>query len=250
MSHGFAGASTSELMVSVRSGAEAVIALAEGVRWLDVKEPSRGSLGAAEPEVWEQIAASLPPRTGADNVQLSIAFGEFTEVSHTVPSVPPRVDFIKVGLAGCATVDDWQAGVARWCDSISGDAQRVAVHYADHYQARSPELQEVLRFAQQVGCGAVLVDTFDKRTGPLTRFWQPPQLSQFIDQVKSLGMLAVVGGSIRLTDLPSVSALRPDVIAVRGAVCEAERTGMIVSQRISDCLRSVAASVATGDRED
>lgn len=250
MRRGGAGGSTSELMVSVRSGAEAELALAEGVRWLDIKEPARGSLGAADPEIWDQIAARLPHRSGADDVQLSIALGEFTEICGTVPNVPPRVDFIKVGLAGCASVADWQTSAARWCDTISGNAQRVAVHYVDHHQANSPKLEVVLQFAQQLGCGAVLVDTFDKRTGPLTQFWQPRQLARFLDQVKSLGMLAVVGGSIRLTDLPTVTALRPDVIAIRGAVCEADRTGMIVSARIADCLRSLEASVAAGDRED
>lgn len=250
MSREQTGASTSELMVSVRSDAEAALALTQGVRWLDVKEPARGSLGAADPETWNKIAARLPPRRDTEGVRLSIALGEFTEIFGTVPSVPPRVDFIKVGLAGCEMIANWQADVAGWFDAISGDACRVAVHYADHCQARSPNLDDVLQFAQQVGCGAVLVDTFDKRSGPLTQLWQPRQLAEFIEQVKSLGMLAVVGGSIRLTDLPAVSAQRPDVIAVRGAVCEADRTGTIVSQRIAACLRSVEASVTAGDRED
>ncbi|MEX0794843.1 MAG: (5-formylfuran-3-yl)methyl phosphate synthase [Pirellulaceae bacterium] len=250
MSHPLATPSTTELMVSVRSGAEAALALAEGVRWLDVKEPSRGSLGAADPQTWQQIAVRLPHRTGVGDVRLSIALGEFVEVSGTAPIIPPRVDFIKVGLAGCATIDDWQASAAQWFEAISGDVQRVGVYYVDHHQAGSPKLEEVLEFAQQVGCGAVLVDTFDKRSGPLTQLWQAQKLVEFIDQVKSLGMLAVVGGSIRLSDLSQVSALGPDVIALRGAVCERDRTGTIVSRRIADCLRSVEASVAADDLED
>ncbi len=39
------------LLVSVRSAAEAEIALSAGADLIDVKEPSRGSLGAADPAV-------------------------------------------------------------------------------------------------------------------------------------------------------------------------------------------------------
>ena len=44
------------LLVSVRSAEEARAALAGGATVIDIKEPDRGPLGRAEPEVWQQVA--------------------------------------------------------------------------------------------------------------------------------------------------------------------------------------------------
>ncbi|MEX0712176.1 MAG: (5-formylfuran-3-yl)methyl phosphate synthase, partial [Pirellulales bacterium] len=48
-----------KLLVSVRSLAEARLALAAGVDLIDLKEPARGSLGALDPAVARQIVRSL-----------------------------------------------------------------------------------------------------------------------------------------------------------------------------------------------
>ena len=47
------GSHKTELLVSVRSAAEAHLALQAGVQWIDAKEPARGSLGAASADVWQ-----------------------------------------------------------------------------------------------------------------------------------------------------------------------------------------------------
>ena len=56
------------LLVSVRNVEEAQIAIAEGVDLIDVKEPSRGALGAADPVTLKAIARCVAGRglfTGA-----------------------------------------------------------------------------------------------------------------------------------------------------------------------------------------
>src|SRR5690606_38342384 len=49
------GAGMTQLLVSVRNRAEALAALAGGADLIDVKEPWRGSLGAAPPHVMEEV---------------------------------------------------------------------------------------------------------------------------------------------------------------------------------------------------
>lgn len=43
------------LLVSVRDAREARLALAGGVDLIDIKEPSRGALGGADPAIWRDV---------------------------------------------------------------------------------------------------------------------------------------------------------------------------------------------------
>jgi hypothetical protein len=72
------------LLVSVRNAWEAGEALAGGADLIDVKEPRRGSLGAASPATWLDVRQALSraalkeePQTGS--VPLSAALGELLE---------------------------------------------------------------------------------------------------------------------------------------------------------------------------
>src|SRR6478609_8313715 len=59
------------LLVSVRSAAEARTALAGGADIIDIKEPRRGALGPADPNVWKEIQETVGRR-----VPVSAALGE------------------------------------------------------------------------------------------------------------------------------------------------------------------------------
>ncbi len=92
-----------------RSGSCA--ALDGGAAIIDVKEPLRGSLGAASAERWDEVL-----RCVQDRVPVSVALGELTDgalprrLRHL-----PAVNFAKVGLAGCRSLPDW---VARWREAL------------------------------------------------------------------------------------------------------------------------------------
>ena len=78
------------LLVSVRSPEEAAAAMAGGANIIDVKEPTRGSLGMAGVDVIEAIADQmesfqktqkrlLPKDRSPDPIPLSVALGEVIE---------------------------------------------------------------------------------------------------------------------------------------------------------------------------
>src|SRR5262245_65855688 len=101
----------SGLLVSVRSAAEAEVALAGGATLIDVKEPARGSLGRADDMT---IAAVLHVVAGRRPV--SAALGELVDKS----SLPrcSGLAFVEWGLAGAARLDwrgdvEWPLRVAR-----------------------------------------------------------------------------------------------------------------------------------------
>jgi uncharacterized protein (UPF0264 family) len=56
-------------------------------------------------------------------------------------------------------------------------------------------------------------------------------------------MIAVIGGSLIGESLEQVLELSPDFVAVRGAVCDGDRTGPLCSLKMAD-LKSRLASVS------
>jgi uncharacterized protein (UPF0264 family) len=231
------------LLVSVRSAAEAAIALEAGVQVLDVKEPSRGPLGRADASVIEDIL-----RLTSGRVPVSAALGELAEwilppASRLPPPAScllPGLSFAKIGLAGTASFPDWRdawsKAMAPWpCGTV-----RVAVAYADWEVALAAPPTEVLENGHTLGCRAALLDTHDKHSGGLFDHLPQAQVAKWIERASDLGMLAVVAGSLDIKAAPRAAALQPDLIAVRGAVCRGGREGAIDAARILALRQALA----------
>ncbi len=233
-----------QLLVSVRNADEARVALEAGVRIIDVKEPERGPLGAAHPDVVRDVVAAVGAR-----VPVSVACGELLAAPREPGPMPTDhadtgalhgVNFVKWGLAGCGTCADW---VGAWRRQLQGRGLEphsavhrptvVAVAYADWRPANAPSPQAVLEGAVRVGCGALLIDTFEKSTS-LQRArglvdWLPTiELARLLADARKSGLLVALAGSLRSEEIPQlVREFQPDVIAVRGAACCGGRAGTL-----------------------
>jgi uncharacterized protein (UPF0264 family) len=230
------------LLVSVRDANEARLALAAGADLIDVKEPARGSLGRADDEaitaVLHEVAACVP---------VSAALGELRDWPGDLvreSTLDDALRFAKLGLAGCASLPDWPA---RWANALRSVAPRrtVAVIYADWQVAEAPSPHAVLAHARRHGCGAVLVDTFDKRAGGLLDHWRIAEVRDAINHAQSAGMLAVIAGSLDGRSIPQILSLSPDYVAVRGAVCRGGRTGPLDGRSIEELRSLVVAKAST-----
>src|SRR5690606_11370280 len=95
------------LLVSVRTVAEAVAAIEGGCDLLDIKEPRRGSLGAADPATMTAICEAT--RHFADRPRISVALGELAEWhdDRPIPKLPAPIRFAKVGLQGSQDDVNW-----------------------------------------------------------------------------------------------------------------------------------------------
>ncbi|QDU75136.1 hypothetical protein Pan97_21590 [Bremerella volcania] len=210
-----------QLLVSVRSVAEANLAGQLSVDLIDLKEPNSGSLGATSPKVWQAVACQWHQRT-----RVSLALGELPEVV-SVANVPAEADSVKIGLAGCRRQPDWQSELSTLFDQLPNGVQRVAVYYADAHLADSPSLEDVLDMARQLECQTFLVDTYDKSAGAVFDHMSPMQLKKLRDRLHADGLHFALAGSLRVKHLSSVAKIQPDIVAVRGAVCHRDRTGEI-----------------------
>ena len=224
------------LLVSVRSAHEAILALAGGADLIDIKEPSRGPLGAADPPTMAEIAAAVRGRA-----PLSAALGELVERPE-IPGADLDLDYAKVGLAGCAHMAGWAEAWRAFVSRLPGAILPAAVVYADWEKAAAPAPEAVLEAAAKIGCKAVLIDTFDKRGGPLTTIWPFHQLETFVASGKKRQLKVVLAGSLCLTSIPIVLPLVPDYVAVRGAACSGGRRGMIDRGMVAELSAALSGS--------
>lgn len=215
---------TARLLVSVRSASEAEICVAAGVDIIDVKEPNRGGLGSAGCEVWRAVGKAIPPGYVA-----SAAMGELSErepaLSGEEVESLAAFQYAKVGLADSAS--DWRGDWLRWRDSLPGHIQPVAVAYADWRNCAAPAPNELLDFAAK-RAPILLVDTCEKTNGPVD--YGNDELKALAEACRAAKVqFALAGGLTRQSLRPAIAAVSPDIVAVRGAACEGERTGDITS---------------------
>lgn len=217
----------SRLLVSVRSAAEAQIALAAGADLIDVKEPRRGALGAADAICIAEVVRAI---RGA--VPVSAALGELVDLDDRFSDLPDGLSYAKFGLAGCASRGDWPA---RWQSALSQlptGVRGVAVAYADWHKADAPRPEDVLECGAKLGCAALLVDTFDKSQGGLLDLWRLDELRQLMRQAAAENLLTVAAGSLNLAAIERVLPLEVDYIAVRGAACGGDRQDSVSAQHV------------------
>lgn len=212
-----------QLLVSVRSVEEAVQALAGGADILDIKEPSRGSLGMASVEMIADIGAmSAVTEAG---VAVSAALGELDEWRGALdlPPLPWGLRFAKLGLSRCGDRSDW---VSEWVE-IRREFQQhaasrinwVAVAYADHIDAAAPAVEQVLHAAIETDCAGLLIDTWTKDGRTLVDSLQHDELARIADQCHQAGLFLALAGRISHTVLPQIAAIPAEIIAIRSAAC-------------------------------
>lgn len=246
------------LLVSVRDAAEAAEAVEGGADIIDVKEPRQGSLGRAEPAAavavarvvaarrpWTMACGELGGQSGGEaSGQAGGEVGSEAEATGGAAisryldrvwsllareALPPAA--VKIGLAGAAGTD-WRRRLLRVFESLPFDSERVAVAYADWALARAPSPDEVIAAAAGLGCSTLLIDTFDKSAGGLFDCCQPGLPAAWVAAARAAGLEVAVAGRISQEGIPTAWGLRPDVVALRSAVCFNGRDGRVQAELV------------------
>jgi uncharacterized protein (UPF0264 family) len=238
-----------KLLVSVRSEVEACAALTGGAAIIDVKEPSRGSLGMASCSTWRRVREALPPST-----IVSVALGELADWSRPDHDAVPvhcwdGIDFRKIGLAGVATTwrDHWRdlresVNAAQGTGRFVGPPSWAAVVYLDWEAAQAPEPASVIGEAAAIGeCPGILFDTWDKsRRVEFDWTW-----GRWIRLAKETGRFVALAGSLDEARIRRLAPLEPDIFAVRGAACRGgDRHGSVDAERVARLVEAASGSGA------
>lgn len=218
-----------QLLVSVRSVAEARAAIKGGCDILDVKDPSRGALGMADPLVAQSILREARARAFAG--PLSLALGEAASWQ-TGPfcglALPGGIAemgtlYLKLGCADCQTPGRL-ARALREARNRANPANiasvvLVAVAYADWRLANACPPEVVARIAVSLGFGGLLIDTFEKTGGSLFDWLSLPRLQCLGRAARNASLLFALAGKLQIDHVPALRQAGAQVVGIRSAAC-------------------------------
>lgn len=228
------------LLVSVADASEARMALEGDADIIDVKDPSRGSLGAADASVLREIVgvvgAARPMSAALGDAADERALEEAARIAAT-----NRLAYVKVGFAGVAdtaVVGRLIEAAVRGVRSVSTSAGVVAVAYADFERVESASPERVIEAAERARAVGVLLDTARKDGGALFDLVDQVRVGRWVKLAHEAALTAALAGSLNAADLASVRALGADIAGVRGAACEGDRTGRLSRERVAALVRA------------
>lgn len=220
-------------LASVRSAAEARLVLPAGVDFLDAKEPGAGALGAVDDAVLREIVT-----VARAVVPVSATIGDLAPDPAVLGPAITRtwaagVDIVKVGVFGACVP---ACALAVLAQHAARGVRIVLVYFAEHWSG-TPDCA-ALRRAQIAG---VMLDTGIKDGRSLPQCLAPAQLRDFVRAARAAGLMIGLAGSLREADIAPLSALAPDYLGFRGALCGAAGRGAGVEPerafRIAAALR-------------
>ena len=225
------------VIVSVKDRIEAAEALQVGATWLDVKDPSSGSLGMASAKELSAIAKLNSDR----DWKLSAALGELADLNEIPEDWPwERIEFVKVGMSGLAN-GDWGLKMDRLGHALQNKFCSLVIGvYADHVAANSPPWKACLEYAIGRQMPAILIDTFSKNGVRLMDLLDVEQIKLAIRMAHEHSIDIALAGSLDLPSVERLLDLGPSFFAARGAFCrEGDRSGEFDASRIRNWLSVV-----------
>jgi len=218
-------------LASVTSMQEVEIALTGGADILDLKDPSRGALGALPAEIITACVAGIARRR-----IVSATAGDLAMEPNLVCDAVRRmsacgVDIVKIGLFPGGDVS---ACISALRDETARGTRLVAVMFAD----QGPDFSLIGRL-REAGFIGVMLDTADKSAGGLRRHLDGDALAEFVESARSIGLMSGLAGSLRLEDVAPLTALGPDYLGFRGGICDHGRQSALSPER----LRAVRAAI-------
>jgi hypothetical protein len=100
------------------------------------------------------------------------------------------------------------------------DTKLIGSLFADNLLYDGLDAEHMVLLAREGNCDGYLVDTLTKDGRNLFDFIGEQQLREMVLEGKELGMSTALSGHLRLEDLDEPARINPDIIGVRGAVCQ------------------------------
>lgn len=247
-----------KLLLTVARLSEVDTALDAGADLVDVKDPSRGSLGRPSFALLGQVA-----RRCEDRCPVSLALGDgphrAEEVSRAAEvALGSGPAYLKVGLAGGsgagppggpAFADDGSGRIRRSLEAVAGavaaagtPARLVAVSFADAAPGVAPAPEALVGLAHRHGADGVMLDTLSKDAPSTLELLGARRLERWAVSARALGLETALAGGLDETSIPRLEGLGIDVVGVRGAACVGGRRGRLDPGRCRAVRRAVDAA--------
>ncbi|HIA75866.1 MAG TPA: hypothetical protein EYN92_05510 [Dehalococcoidia bacterium] len=209
------------LMVSVQDLYEAKQALKGGADIVDVKNLQEALVGSAHPNVVKEIRDEVPSAHHA-SVTLGVVPNQIGTVSMAVYAAGTLdATSVKVGFM----VSEYNVALETLLaakEALTGTQTKlIGSLFADNllYDGGiDPDL--MVKLAKEGQCDGFLIDTLVKDGRNLFDFVPEERLKEMVLEGKELGMSTALSGHLKMSDLDELSRVNPDIVGVRGAVCQ------------------------------
>ena len=209
------------LMVSVQNLTEALEALRGGADIVDVKNLQEALVGSAHPRIVKDVREAVPIEHHA-SVTLGVVPNQIGTVSMAVYAAGILdATSVKVGFM----VSEYNVALETLLaakEALTGTQTKlIGSLFADNllYDGGiDPDL--MVKLAKEGQCDGFLIDTLVKDGRNLFDFVPEERLKEMVLEGKELGMSTALSGHLKMSDLDELSRVNPDIVGVRGAVCQ------------------------------
>ena len=157
-------------------------------------------------------------------------------------------DYVKVGLHGSKTYDDALAMMRSVVESVrlvSPDILVVASGYADYRRFGGVSCKDVVYAARDSHADVVMLDTAIKDGRSLFDNMSGGEVREFVELGHAAGLRVALAGSITEKDIGALTLIGPDIVGVRGAVCDANnRNAGVTLERVRAFMDFVRESAS------
>ncbi|VAX15436.1 hypothetical protein MNBD_NITROSPINAE03-1406 [hydrothermal vent metagenome] len=193
---------------------EEAMMLSGAVDLLDVKNPSKGSLGAPDIKTVRDIKKAVGSAT-----PLSVALGDLDgkTVGLGLSMASAGADIIKIGLADirrAKAIDVFKT----LKKNLPPKVRVVAAAYADAGYHRFFSPSGLPSFAVEAEADGILIDTFEKSGKKLFDFLSVYELASIISTARGLKLMTALAGSLGADDIEDAALAAPGFVGFRSAI--------------------------------
>jgi len=230
------------MLASVRGPEEAEAAVTLGADIVDLKDATRGALGALAPEIVRAAVRAVAGRRPTSAVTGDLPMEPETLRAAAAAMAETGVQYVKVGLFP----HDRRAACIASLAAVSREAKLVGVMFAD-LEPDAGALRDVLEQLHAAGFAGAMLDTARKGGGRLLNALDISSLAGFVDACHANDLLAGLAGALEPPDIPRLLPLAPDYLGFRGALCAgSDRTGPLDAAAFH-LVRELIAPTPSGD---
>ena len=180
---------------------------------LDMKDPSKGALGALPISIISKIVNFIDGRC-----QTSATVGDLAMQAEQIAkaitlTAESGVDYVKIGLFPDDSLRQCIEDLTTTVTLLNIPV--IAVIFAD-----KPLDIDVLPLLKVAGFHGVMIDTAIKNGQHLQEHWNEKQLNNFVQQAEHYQLFCGLAGALRLDDIPFLSSLGADYLGFRSALCD------------------------------
>ncbi len=205
-----------QLLISVTSVEEAQIALAHGADFIDLKDPSKGALGALPLSTIQEVVAFVHLYDIHGKRLTSATIGDLPMqpeliIDKVVTLAASKVDIIKIGFF---EESDYQSCLDVLKVITKTGIKLIAVLFAEFKYPLG-----LIKSIKDAGFYGVMIDTAQKNGTTFLDYYSQDDMRNFVEQLQAQDLIFGLAGSLNIQHVAKVKLFNPGYIGFRGGVC-------------------------------